>query len=93
MDAIREVGPGAHFLGCEHTQANFETAFYRSNVADNNSFEQWESDGAPDAAKRANAIWKRMLDEYEIPDIDPGIDEALQDYIARRKAEQPDALY
>jgi trimethylamine--corrinoid protein Co-methyltransferase len=93
MDAIREVGPGAHFLGCAHTQANFETAFYRSNVADNNSFEQWESDGAPDAAKRANAIWKRMLDEYEVPDIDPGIDEALQDYIARRKAEQPDALY
>ncbi len=93
MDAIREVGPGAHFLACEHTQANFKTAFYRSNVADNNSFEQWESDGALDAAKRANAIWKRMLDEYEMPDIDPGIDEALQDYIARRKAEQPDALY
>ncbi len=23
MDAIREVGPGKHFLGCAHTQANF----------------------------------------------------------------------
>ena len=43
MDAIREVGPGSHFLGCAHTQANFETAFYRSTVADNNSFEQWEA--------------------------------------------------
>jgi trimethylamine--corrinoid protein Co-methyltransferase len=93
MDAIREVGPGAHFLGCEHTQANFETAFYRSNIADNNSFEQWQSEGSPDAAKRANAIWKRMLDEYEAPAIDPGVDEALKDYIARRKAEQPDTLY
>jgi len=93
MDAIREVGPGAHFLGCAHTQANFETAFYRSNTADNNSFEQWEADGAQDAAQRANAIWKRMLDEYEAPDIDPGVDEALKDYIARRKAEQPDSLY
>jgi trimethylamine--corrinoid protein Co-methyltransferase len=93
MDAIREVGPGAHFLGCAHTQANFETAFYRSNIADNNSFEQWEADGAHDAAQRANAIWKRMLNEYEAPDIDPGVDEALKDFIARRKAEQPDALY
>lgn len=93
MDAIREVGPGAHFLGCAHTQANFESAFYRSNIADNNSFEQWESDGSRDAAQRANAIWKRMLDEYEAPDIDPGLDEALKDYIARRKAEQPDTLY
>jgi trimethylamine--corrinoid protein Co-methyltransferase len=93
MDAIREVGPGAHFLGCAHTQANFETAFYRSNIADNNSFEQWEADGAQDAAQRANAIWKRMLAEYEAPEIDPGVDEALKDYIARRKAERPDADY
>jgi trimethylamine--corrinoid protein Co-methyltransferase len=93
MEAIREVGPGAHFLDCSHTQANFETAFYRSNIADNNSFEQWEADGAQDAAQRANAIWKRMLAEYEAPDIDPGVDEALNEYIARRKAEQPDTHY
>jgi trimethylamine--corrinoid protein Co-methyltransferase len=93
MDAIREVGPGAHFLGCSHTQANFETAFYRSNIADNNNFEQWEADGAQDAAQRANAIWKRMLAEYEAPDIDPGVDEALKEYIARRKAKQPDTHY
>jgi trimethylamine--corrinoid protein Co-methyltransferase len=93
MDAIREVGPGTHFLGCAHTQANFEAAFYRSNIADNNSFEQWEADGALDAAQRANAIWKRMLAEYEAPDIDPGVDEALNEYITRRKAEQPDTQY
>ena len=56
-------------------------------------FKQWEADGAHDAAQRANAIWKRMLTEYEAPDIDPGVDEALNEYIARRKAEQPDAHY
>ena len=48
MDAIREVGPGKHFLGCAHTQANFETAFYRSPIADNNSVEQWEAEGSQD---------------------------------------------
>ena len=47
MDAIREVGPGSHFLGCAHTQANFETAFYRSTIADNNCYEQWEAEGEP----------------------------------------------
>ena len=55
MDAIREVGPGKHFLGCAHTQANFETAFYRSPIADNNSYEQWEAEGSQDLAQRANA--------------------------------------
>jgi trimethylamine--corrinoid protein Co-methyltransferase len=91
LDAIREVGPGSHFLGCAHTQANFETAFYRSTIADNNSYEQWEAEGAQDAAQRANTLWKRMLREYEPPALDPAIDEALGAYIAEKKAATPDS--
>jgi trimethylamine--corrinoid protein Co-methyltransferase len=90
LDAIRENGPGQHFLGTAHTLANFETAFYRSDVADNNSFEQWLEDGSLDASVRANRIAKRMLAEYQAPPIDPGTDEALRDFIARRKASMPD---
>ena len=93
LDAIREVGPGSHFLGSAHTRANFETAFYRSPVADNNSFEQWESEGGLDCAKRANRLWKEMLAGYEAPPIDEGVDEALREFIARKKAAQPDMSY
>jgi trimethylamine--corrinoid protein Co-methyltransferase len=92
LDAIREVGPGQHFLGCAHTQANFETAFYRSTISDNNSFEQWQAEGALDTAQRANTIWKKMLADYEAPSIDPGIDEAMQEFIAKKKASMPDAF-
>jgi trimethylamine--corrinoid protein Co-methyltransferase len=91
LDAIRENGPGQHFLGTAHTLANFETAFYRSETADNNSYEQWLEDGSLDSAARANRLWKRMLAAYEAPPIDPGIDEALRDFIARRKASMPDS--
>lgn len=91
LDAIRANGPGVHFLGNPHTLANFETAFYRAETANYDSFEQWEEAGALDAAQRANAIWKRMLAEYEPPPLDPGVDEALVDYIARRKASYPDS--
>jgi trimethylamine--corrinoid protein Co-methyltransferase len=93
LDAIREVGPGNHFLGSAHTQANFEHAFYRSTIADNNSFEQWEQEGSLDAAQRANRIWKRMLQEYQPPKLDPAVDEALQAFIAERKAAAPDQEY
>ncbi len=86
------MGPGAHYLGCAHTQANFKTAFYRSPVADNNSFEQWQADGSLDMATRANALWKQMLKDYEPPPIDPGVDEGLRDYVARRKEVLPDAF-
>ena len=77
LDALRTNPPGNHFLGTAHTLANFETAFYRSDTADNNSFEQWLEDGSLDAAQRANRIWKRMLREYEAPPIDDAVDEAL----------------
>jgi trimethylamine--corrinoid protein Co-methyltransferase len=92
LSAIREVGPGSHFLGCAHTQANFETAFWRSMVADNNSFEQWRDDGGKDASQRANETWKRMLRDYEAPAIDPGLDEALQAFMAKRKETLPDSV-
>lgn len=91
MDALREVGPGAHFLGCSHTQRNFESAFYMSSMADNNSFEQWESEGALDASQRASKRVKEMLDAYEAPAIDESIDEALCAYIERRKSAFPDS--
>jgi trimethylamine--corrinoid protein Co-methyltransferase len=93
MDAIREVGPGQHFLGCAHTQANFESAFYRSTIADNNSFEQWQAEGSLDAEQRANTIWKRMLEEYQPPDLDPAIDEALTEFMEKKKASMPDMNY
>ncbi len=91
MDAILGNTPGTHFLGTAHTLANFETAFYRSDIADNNSYEQWLEDGSMDASQRANAIWKKMLREYEAPPLDEGVSEALREFIAGRKASFPDS--
>ncbi len=96
MEAFRQVGPGGHFLGCDHTQANFEKAFYRSFVADNNSVEQWEAEGRLDEAQRANAIWKKMLAEYEAAADRPGhrrgaprLHRAQEGVDARRDALRP----
>ncbi len=89
LDAIREVGPGSHYLGCAHTQANFQTAFYRSALADNNSFEQWEVEGEKRIEQRANALCRSWLEQYEAPALDPAIDEALLAYIKERKTPCP----
>ncbi len=92
MEAIREVGPGSHYLGCSHTQANFQTAFYRSSIADNNSFEQWQAEGEKSAPQRANDLARRWLENYEAPYLDPAVDEALKAFIAEKKASMPDAF-
>ena len=91
VDAILENVPGQHFLGTAHTLANFETAFYRSEVADNNSFEQWLEEGSLDAPQRANKAWKKTLAEYVAPPLDAGVDEALREYVAKTKAASPDS--
>ena len=93
MDAIATTGPGQHFLGSDHTQQNFMTALFRPETPDNNSFEQWTSDGKYDTAQRANKLLKDRLEAYQQPALDLAIKEELQDYIARRKAEKPDVNY
>ena len=92
LDAIREVGPGGHFLGCAHTQENFEAAFHQSTVADYSSFEQWSSDGRLTAEQRANTVWKRMLADYQDPGLDPARDEALQAFMAERRGALTDSV-
>ena len=93
MEAIAATGPGQHFLGSEHTRANFLSALFRPWTPDDNSFEQWEAAGGDDAAARANAIWKERLENHVDPGLDAETDAALRDYIAMRKAEQPDRDY
>jgi len=93
VDAFAEVGPGNHFFGCSHTMANYETAFWDSETADNEPFEKWEAAGGDDAATRANRLWKLKLREYAAPPLDEGIDEALKEFVAKKKAGMADAWY
>ncbi len=87
LDAIREVQPGGHFFGAAHTLARYETAFYQPILSDWRNYETWAEDGARSATERATAIWKDLLRSYQQPPLDPGIAEALEAYVRRRKEE------
>ncbi len=92
MEAVREVGPGNHYLGCAHTQRNYLNGFFIPELADNNSFEQWEAEGARTLDQRAAATAKWRLSQYQAPDLDPAVDEALQAFMNRRRGELPDLV-
>jgi trimethylamine--corrinoid protein Co-methyltransferase len=85
LDAIAEVEPGGHHFGTAHTLERYETAFYAPLLSDRQNFESWQESGAVDIAQRANQTWKALLREYEQPELDPAIDEALVEYVTRRK--------
>lgn len=87
LATIRNVGPAGHYLGEQHTQDNFERAFFMPKLFDNNSFEQWQAAGSIETPQRARDAAAKMLREYEAPAMDSATDEALLDYIKRREGE------
>lgn len=92
MGAIAEVGPGGHYLGCEHTQANFKTAFWKSDLLDYKPFETWSDEGARDTMELARLRVDKVLSQYQQPALEQGIADGLSDYVARRKEAEPDAF-
>ena len=91
--SLREITPGEHFFGQAHTLANYETAYWESELADNDAFELWSENGARDMAYRANLRWKKLLADYQAPALDASVDEALLDFISKKKAACADAWY
>ena len=87
LDAQKEVGPGGHFFGCEHTMARFKDAFYQPILSDWQNHENWEAAGSKDTTQRATEIWQQVLKDYEAPALDPAIREELEAYVAKRKEE------
>ncbi len=92
-DAYTEVAPGGHFLGSAHTMRNYQTAFYEPKLSNSENVESWEEAGAEDMRKRAFTRWKNMLQDYQAPPIEESTKEALEAFVARRKADMPDAWY
>ena len=92
MAAIREVGPGGHFLGTQHTLDHFEKAFFAPKLMDFSSFEQWSAEGENDMDARGRAKARALLANYEPPPLDPAVAEALTDFVARRERELPDSV-
>ena len=87
LEAMREVAPGGHFFGTDHTMQRYESAFYRPLLSDWQNHDAWEAAGALDATQRATRIWKRLLERYEEPLMDPAIRAELDDYVERRRGE------
>ena len=91
LSAVTDVGPGGHYLGHPHTLEHFQKAFFMPEMFDNNSIEQWQAEGAIEINERALKKAGMMLNEYEEPKLDEGVNEALLEYIARREREIPAA--
>ena len=83
LSAIR-VGPGQHFLGYAHTRQTLRQPSTARKLLITTASSNGRLRGL-DAAARASKLARR-LDKYEGPELEPAIDEALQAFMAERKA-------
>lgn len=88
LETIAEVGPGGHHFGTAHTLARYRDAFYLPIISDRQNYENWQENGSLDAAQRAHQKANEFLAAYEQPWLDPAIEEALRDYVERKKLER-----
>ncbi|MEL6280129.1 MAG: trimethylamine methyltransferase family protein [Pseudomonadota bacterium] len=86
FEAIAEVQPGGHFFAASQTMRRYSTQFYEPFVSDWSNFGQWTEAGEKSATDRANALWKKTLEEYEPPKVDEDRLAAVDEYIEQRKA-------
>ena len=85
LEAMREVGPGGHFFGCEHTEQRYKTAFYEPFLSNWQNYENWALAGSKDATARATELWQKILAEFTPPPTDAAVKEELEAYVAKRK--------
>jgi trimethylamine--corrinoid protein Co-methyltransferase len=85
FDALKELGPGGLFLASPHTRLHFKEWLTMSALFQTPDFATWESMGAETTERAANRRWKELLEAYEDPGLDSGIDEELQALMARRR--------
>jgi trimethylamine--corrinoid protein Co-methyltransferase len=86
-EVIASVEPGGHFFSTEHTMQRYRSAFYAPLVSDWRNFGQWREAGAKTVAERATTVWKEALVRYTPPPRGPGVLEALQAFVERRRTE------
>jgi glycine betaine---corrinoid protein Co-methyltransferase len=86
FDVIKKVGPGEHFLAQKHTRKYYPVELRDADLSDRLPYTDWVKAGL-DIVQRANKQWQEALENYEPPELDPAVDEALQKFMEKRIAE------
>jgi trimethylamine--corrinoid protein Co-methyltransferase len=87
VEAVAEAGIGGHFFATAHTMQRYRDAFYTPIVSDWRNYGAWSDDGAKTATERATSVWRGTLAAFQPPALDPAANEALTDFVARRRSE------
>jgi len=85
LEVQKQVPPGGHFFGAEHTMQRYRDAFYAPFLSDWRNNQAWQDAGGRTAQDRATDIWQEILETYEKPGLPIERIEAINEFVTRRK--------
>ncbi len=83
VDVIRDVGPGNHFIEHEHTLDNYRSEFLTETLFRSPNYERWAASGSRMVSHLAHDRALKLLESYERPYIDEGLEEEIDAYVER----------
>ena len=85
LETIREEGPGAIFFATDHTLEHFKEWVFMSPLFRSQAYPTWTKQGSAETPELATKEWKRLLESWVDPGLDPAVDEELREFMAQRK--------
>jgi trimethylamine--corrinoid protein Co-methyltransferase len=82
VDVIAEVGPGGYYIEHPHTLENFRSEFFVDSIFQSLTYEQWAASGRNDALQLAREKAQALLDAYEKPPMDQGLEAEIDAFVA-----------
>ena len=87
LDVVREVGPGGQYLSHWRTARLCRQAFYPARIFRQPRSGEAKAEPMGVWQKNAAAVLKERLAQYQAPYLDPARQQALNEYINRRRRE------
>jgi trimethylamine--corrinoid protein Co-methyltransferase len=84
VDTIKSVGSDGNYLTHETTFKHCRR-LYQPKLFTRDDYQKWYQKGAKNTTTLASEMLARRLDEYTQPPIDEGLEQALSDFITRKK--------
>jgi len=83
VEVIDEVGPGGSFITHGHTLEHYRSEFPPSEIYISANYDQWAARGRRQAVDLAHEKALRLIDAYERPAMDAGLEAEIDAYVER----------
>jgi trimethylamine--corrinoid protein Co-methyltransferase len=81
---IDDIGPGGHYIEHSHTLDNYRSEFLTESLFRSPDYEKWKAMGKRVVVQLAQEKAQEIIESYEKPPIDPGLEEEVDAYVKRR---------